>query len=74
MTDRDPLEMELSLLREFYSRWKQLHMVNRKDPDWKYRSEQAAQLVVDAHHDIQTFHGKDKSKADDLQKFRKSWN
>lgn len=54
MSERDPFDVELDMLREFFDCWEALHAI-RKHPVHRRQQEAAAQRLVDCAHTIRAF-------------------
>lgn len=55
MGERDPLNVEVEFLREFYTAWVTLHKIPR-DKIHRGQQERAAQELVDAAHQLKFFY------------------
>ena len=64
---------ELTLLREFYSRWLTFHKIERTKEN-RFKQEAAIERVLESHHAIEIFHRSKGDKVEELQKFRQTWN
>ncbi len=53
--ERDPLNVELEFLQEFYQHWTELHEMPRDSLN-RRKKEHIAQEIVDAHHRLQNFY------------------
>jgi hypothetical protein len=64
--DRDPFDLELELLRDFYACWCQLHSIPR-DSLHRKKQELAAQRLVDSAHAVAAFKKEEKPKLVSVQ-------
>ena len=55
MSERDPFNVELEMLREFYAIWCQLHSTPR-DAQHRKKMEAIAQTLVDQHSMLKNFY------------------
>ncbi len=63
---------ELTLLREFHTRWVAFHKIERTK-DNRIRQEASAERMTDAHHALEAYY-RSLDKTAETQAFRKEWN